>query len=73
MNTTIMRQLWSIIAENSGKTLTGLNDSDLINYIINKLSSQQNLSSEDCGVINAYLRSRILLIREMTGYGMSHS
>ncbi|MDJ0580420.1 hypothetical protein [Crocosphaera sp.] len=72
MNTTMMRQLWSIIAENSEKTLTGLNDSDLISHIVSKLNSQQNLSSEDCGVINAYLRSRILLIREMTEYSISH-
>ncbi len=72
MNTTIMRQLWSIIAESSGKTLTGLNDSDLINQILSKLSNQQNLSSEDCGVINAYLRSKILLVREMAEYSISH-
>ncbi|CCQ52022.1 FIG00561310: hypothetical protein [Crocosphaera watsonii WH 8502] len=67
-----MRQLWSIIGENSGKTLVGLNDSDLINHIISKLSSQQNLSSEDCGLISTYLSSRILLIREMAEYSLSH-
>ncbi|MDJ0598276.1 MAG: hypothetical protein QNJ37_05495 [Crocosphaera sp.] len=72
MNTTIMRQLWSIIEESSEKPLTGLNDSDLINQILTKLSSKQNLSSEDCCRINAYLRSRILLIREMADYSMSH-
>ncbi len=72
VNTTIMRQLWSIIGENSGKTLVGLNDSDLINHIISKLSSQQNLSSEDCGLISTYLSSRILLIREMAEYSLSH-
>ncbi len=72
MNTTMMRQLWSIIEETSGKTLTGLNDSDLINQILSKLSSKQNLSSEDCCVINTYLRSRILLIREMAEYSISH-
>ncbi|MDJ0732242.1 MAG: hypothetical protein QNJ33_19880 [Crocosphaera sp.] len=72
MNTTIMRQLWSIIDESSGKTLTGLNDSDLINQIVTKLNTKQNLSSEDCGVINAYLRSRILLIRELAEYSMGH-
>ncbi len=70
VNTTIMRQLWSIIEETSGKTLTGINDSDLINQILTKLSSKQHLSSEDCHVINAYLRSRILLIREMAEYSM---
>ena len=72
VNTTIMRQLWSIIGENSGKTLVGLNDSDLLNHIISKLSSQQNLSSEDCGLISTYLSSRILLIREMAEYSLSH-
>ncbi|WP_198649037.1 hypothetical protein [Cyanothece sp. BG0011] len=72
MNTTIMRQLWSIIDESPGKTLTGLNDSDLINQILNKLSAKQKLSSEDCGVINAYLRSRILLIREIAGCSATH-
>ena len=72
VNTTIMRQLWSIIGENSGKSLVGLNDSDLINHIISKLSSQQNLSSEDCGLISTYLSSRILLIREMAEYSLSH-
>ncbi len=72
MNTTIMRQIWSIISESSGKTLTWVDDSDLINQILSKLSSQQNLSSEDCGVINAYLRSKILLIREMAEYSISH-
>ena len=72
VNTTIMRQLWSIINESSGKTLSGLNDSDLINQILSKLSSKQTLSSEDCCVINAYLRSRIPLIREMVEYSMGH-
>ncbi|WP_243397342.1 hypothetical protein [Crocosphaera subtropica] len=72
MNTKIMRQLWSIIEESPGKTLMGLNDSDLINQIVSKLSARQKLSSEDCGAINAYLRSRILLIREMAEYGVSH-
>ncbi len=72
MNTKIMRQLWSIIDESPGKTLMGLNDSDLINQILNKLSAKQKLSSEDCGAINAYLRSRILLIREIAECSVGH-
>ncbi|EAZ92380.1 hypothetical protein CY0110_28514 [Crocosphaera chwakensis CCY0110] len=67
-----MRQLWSIIDESPGKTLVGLNDSDLINQILKKLSAKQKLSSEDCGAINAYLSSRILLIREIAECSVSH-
>lgn len=72
MNTKIMRQLWSIIDESPGKTLVGLNDSDLINQILKKLSARQKLSSEDCGAINAYLHSRILLIREIANCSITH-
>ena len=66
VKTTIMRQLWAIIQETSGKTVAGLNDSDLINQIIGKLNSKQHLSSEDCSIVSTYLRSRIPLIREIT-------
>ncbi len=68
VNTTIMRQLWSIIEESSEKTLTGLNDSDLVNQLLNKLSARQPLSPEDLYTIGDYLRSRILLIREIAQY-----
>ncbi len=72
VNTTIMRQLWAIIEESSEKTLTSLNDSDLVNQLLNKLNAQQKLSSEDCCLITAYLQSRTPLIREMAQYRMSH-
>lgn len=72
VNTSIMRQLWSIIEESSEKTLISLNDSDLVNQLLKKLNAQQNLSSEDCCLISAYLRSRTPLIREMAEYRMSH-
>lgn len=65
MNSTIIRQVWSIVAENSTTAFAGLNDSDLVEQLLKKLHAKQNLSPEDWSLMSGYLHARTLLIREI--------
>ena len=65
MNTTIIRQVWSIVEESSTTALESLNDSDLVDQLLNKLHARQNLTPEDWSIMSAYLSARTLLIREI--------
>ena len=65
MNTSIMRQLWSIVEESSAKTLINLDDSDLVSQLLNKLNAQYSLSSEDLQVIEVYFSSKTVLIKDI--------
>lgn len=65
MNTNRLRQLWSVIEETHAHLLQELNDSDLLNQLLNQLDIQQPLSHEEAQAVLNYLRVRLLLIREM--------
>lgn len=65
MNTSIIRQLWSIVEESSAKTLVNLDDSDLISQLLKKLDAQHPLSSEDLQVMKVYFSSKTVLIRDI--------
>ncbi|WP_267383017.1 hypothetical protein [Cyanobacterium sp. uoEpiScrs1] len=65
MNTSIMRQLWSIVEESPAKTLINLDDSDLVSQLLNKLNAQYSLSSEDLQVIEVYFSSKTVLIKDI--------
>ena len=65
MNTSIIRQIWSIVEESSAKTLVSLNDSDLVSQLLKKLDEQHLLSSEDLQVTKVYFSSKTVLIRDI--------
>ncbi|XHU95694.1 MAG: hypothetical protein JJP05_08420 [cyanobacterium endosymbiont of Rhopalodia gibba] len=65
MNTSIIRQLWSIVEESSARTLVNLDDSDLVSQLLKKLDAQYSLSSEELQVMKVYFRSKTILIRDI--------
>ncbi|XTZ11961.1 MAG: hypothetical protein ACP8RL_08090 [cyanobacterium endosymbiont of Rhopalodia inflata] len=65
MNTSIIRQLWSIVEESSARTLVNLDDSDLMSQLLKKLDAQYSLSSEELQVMKVYFRSKTILIRDI--------
>ncbi|WP_119259880.1 hypothetical protein [cyanobacterium endosymbiont of Rhopalodia gibberula] len=65
MNTSIIRQLWSIVEKSSAKILVNLDDSDLVSQLLKKLDAQCSLSSEDLQVMKVYFRSKTVLIRDI--------
>ncbi|HEY9638330.1 MAG TPA: hypothetical protein V6D14_33380 [Coleofasciculaceae cyanobacterium] len=69
MNSSTLRQLWSVIAEVQIGTLLKLSDTDLVQQLVNRLESRKPLSREETSTVSAYLRSRTELIRDLAQAG----
>ncbi|MEC4818299.1 MAG: hypothetical protein SAK29_34260 [Scytonema sp. PMC 1069.18] len=65
MNTSTLRQLWSVIEETQTSTLLNFNDKDLIQQLLKQLQHQKLLNNEELNTISTYLSSKVLLIRDI--------
>ena len=65
MNSSTMRQLWSLISETSHSAIVHLSDSDLVGQLITQFQKKQALSQQEIFLMRNYIGSRILLIREI--------
>jgi hypothetical protein len=66
MNSTTLRQLWSVIEETQTPTLLNLNDSDLTQQLLHQVQNKYVLSREDLQAVHHYLGDRLSLIRDMS-------
>jgi hypothetical protein len=61
----VLRLLWKVVSEFSRKTLLSLPDRDLAQTICAKLKERVTLTSEEEQILNLYVHSKILLIRDL--------
>lgn len=65
MNSSILRHLWSIVEETQASTILKVSDADLIQQLLMQLRNKTLLTSEEINTINAYISSRVPLIRDL--------
>jgi hypothetical protein len=65
MNSSILRQLWSVIEETQANILLNFGDTELVQQLVAQIELRGLLNSEEVGTVSAYLSSRLLLIRDM--------
>lgn len=65
MNSNLLHQLWMLIEATQPTFLLKLDDHSLIQWLVQQLRERQNLSGEEEKAARAYIRSRLLLIRDV--------
>lgn len=65
VNSSLLRHLWSVVDETQTSTLLKFNDADLIQQLLTQMKNKILLSSEEISIINAYISSRVPLIRDL--------
>ncbi len=65
MKSITLRKLWSIVEETQTPILLGLNDTDLIQQLLQQIQSKYRLSTEEMQLVQRYLGDRLSLIRDM--------
>ncbi len=65
MNSSILRQLWSVVEETQTNILLSFGDTELVQQLTAQLEFRGLLDTEEVGTVSAYLSSRLLLIRDM--------
>ncbi len=71
MSSSTLRQLWSVIEETQTSILLNFSDTELIQQLLKQLQNQKLLTGEELNMINAYLSSRVLLIRDIASARMA--
>ncbi len=65
MNPLMLRQIWSLIEKTQVNVLLSLDDASLVQWLLKQFKQEQPLDPEQVNVLNAYLRSRLSLIRDI--------
>jgi len=65
MNSSILRQLWSVVEETQSSLLLRLSDTELVKQLLSQLESRNSLSNEEAIAISGYIHSRTSLIRDL--------
>lgn len=65
MNSSLLHQLWMLIEATQSNFLLKLDDQSLIQWLVQQLREKQSLSHEEENAARMYIRSRLLLIREV--------
>lgn len=65
MNSSILRQFWSVVEATQTVTLMALDDSKLVEQLIQQLRQQYSLNSDQIDSIAVYIRSRLPLVRDL--------
>lgn len=65
MNSSLLRQVWEVVEATQTDILTQLNDMQLIHVLVANLKERNLIEEEEEANAKAYIRSRLLLIREL--------
>ncbi|HEY9728841.1 MAG TPA: hypothetical protein V6D50_20520 [Chroococcales cyanobacterium] len=65
MNYSILRQFWSVVEATQTVTLMALDDTKLVEQLIDRLRQQYSLNSDQIDTITVYIRSRLPLVRDL--------
>jgi hypothetical protein len=65
MNSSILRQLWSVVEETQANMILSFGDTELVQQLVAQIELRGLLNNEEVGTVSAYVSSRLLLIRDM--------
>lgn len=65
MNSSILRQLWSVVEETQANIILSFGDTELVQQLVAQIELRGLLNNEEVGTVSAYVSSRLLLIRDM--------
>ncbi|WP_299403303.1 hypothetical protein [Acaryochloris sp. IP29b_bin.148] len=65
MNSNLLRHVWDVIETTQTDLLTQLNDKQLVQVLVTNLRDRNVLPVNEEANATAYIRSRLLLIREL--------
>lgn len=66
MTTNLLHQLWNVIENAQPSFLLRLDEQSLVHWLTQQLKERQNLSCEEEAEAKAYIRSKLLLIRDVS-------
>ena len=65
MTPTNLRQLWFLIETTHTNLLLKLDDTSLIQWLVQQFNTQCSLEHQETEILSAYIRSRLSLIRDL--------
>jgi hypothetical protein len=65
MTPLMLRQLWAVVESAQAQILLNLDDSSLAQWLLRQLKSQRSLDSDETNMLNAYIRTKLPLIRDL--------
>ncbi|WP_318780937.1 hypothetical protein [Dendronalium phyllosphericum] len=65
MKASALRHLWFLIEETQTSTLLGFSDAELIQQLLRQVEQDKLLTGEESNTMQAYIRSRVPLIRDL--------
>ncbi|NEO29319.1 MAG: hypothetical protein F6K36_02460 [Symploca sp. SIO3C6] len=65
MTPAMLRQLWSLIEKTQANVLLKLDDTSLVQCLLNQLQQDQTLNHEQTHILSDYLHNRLSLIRDL--------
>lgn len=67
----MMRLLWSVVGEISGRELIDLSDTALVAMLLQRISRRVLLRGEETDVLYTYIGARLSLIRDLVAFEQS--
>lgn len=65
MTPLMLRQLWSLVETTQTNVLLSMDDNSLVQWLLRQFRTERSLDSDEATVLNAYIRSKLPLIREL--------
>jgi succinate dehydrogenase flavin-adding protein (antitoxin of CptAB toxin-antitoxin module) len=61
----MLRQLWVLVEASQTSTLLGLDDNNLVQWLLRQFRAEQSLDHNETDVLVTYIHSKLSLIRDM--------
>lgn len=65
MTPRILRQFWSLIETTQSSVLLGLDDTNLVQWLLRQMRQERSLNLDEATALSAYIRARLPLIRDL--------
>jgi hypothetical protein len=65
ISSSLLRHLWSVVEETQTNILLSFSDTELVQQLMEQLEFRGLLNTEETSALDAYLNSRLLLIRDL--------
>jgi len=65
MTPLMLRQVWVVVESAQAQLLLNLDDSSLAQWLLRQLKAQRSLDSDETNMLNAYICSKLPLIRDL--------
>jgi succinate dehydrogenase flavin-adding protein (antitoxin of CptAB toxin-antitoxin module) len=61
----MLRQLWVLVEASQTSTLLGLDDNNLVQWLLRQFRAERSLDHNETDVLVTYIHSKLSLIRDM--------